>query len=108
MSRANHQWHEVVSKAEKHRYPYEENHGGAVHGEHAVEDLRRNKAIVWIHQLDAHDHGFRAGDGKKQQGIKDVKNAQALVIDRGDPLVQRLHPQPARGPFRRLNGYHIR
>src|ERR1700740_3264616 len=53
---ANHQRDQVVCKAKEHRYAYEEDHGRAMHGEYAVEDLRRNKAVVWIHQLDANDH----------------------------------------------------
>src|SRR5208283_4614781 len=47
---ADHQRHQEVGKAEQHRYAYEENHGRAMHGEHAVEDLWRNKVVMWIHQ----------------------------------------------------------
>src|SRR5580700_10405443 len=36
---ADHQRHEVVGKAKDHGYAHEEDHGRAMHGEHAVEDL---------------------------------------------------------------------
>src|SRR5438128_4691886 len=92
VSGANHQWHEVVGKAEQDGHGHEENHGRAVHGEHAVEYLRRNKIVVRVHQLDAYDGCFDTADDEKKEGVEDVQNAQALVIDRGHPLMQRCNP----------------
>ena len=106
VSRADHQWHKVVGKAEQDGHGHEENHGRAVHGEHAIEHLRRNKIVVRAHQLDAHDDRFDAADDKKKEGVEDVHHAQPLVIDRGYPFVQCCNPRPVRG-FRGLNGYRI-
>src|SRR5208337_3803074 len=105
---ADHQRHQVVGKAEQHRYAYEENHGRAMHGEHAVEDLWRNNVVMWIHQLRAHDHGFRPGDAKKKQGIEEVQNTQSLVINRGYPPMQRFDPRTNRDVFGLMNGHYVR
>jgi hypothetical protein len=59
------------------------------------------------HQLDTYNYGFDSGNDEKNQSVEDVKNAQALVIDRGHPLMQRLNPWPARN-LRGLNGHRIR
>jgi hypothetical protein len=78
-----------------------------MHGEHAVENLRGYKIVVRVHQLYADNDRFEPSDCKKDQGIKDVQNTQALVVDRGHPLVQRFNPWPTCG-FRGLNSYDIR
>ena len=36
-----------------------------MHGEQAVEDLRRNKMIVREHELNANDERFDTGDNQK-------------------------------------------
>ena len=41
-----------------------------MHGEHAVEDLRRNEIVVRPDQLDAHDGRFDAADDEKHQGVE--------------------------------------
>ena len=66
-----------------------------MHREHAVEDLRRNKIVVRMHQLDANDQGFDSTDHQEQQGGEDVEDAQPLVIDRGHPLVKLVSPWPS-------------
>ena len=58
VARADHQRHEVVRKPKQDWHGHEENHGRAMHGEHAIEDLRRNKVVVREHQLDANDERF--------------------------------------------------
>jgi hypothetical protein len=40
-----------------------------VHREHPVEDLRRNKIAVRVHQLDANDQRFKTGDHEAAQGV---------------------------------------
>src|SRR5262245_45589914 len=45
VARANHQRREVIGKTEKHGHGHEENHGCAMHGEHPVEHLWRDKIV---------------------------------------------------------------
>jgi len=63
-----------------------------MHGEHAIEHLWRDKIVVRANQLDADNGCFNTADDEKNQGVKDVQNTQALVIDRGHPLMQRFNP----------------
>jgi hypothetical protein len=58
-----------------------------MHGEQAIENLGRNKIVVRADQLDAHDGGFDSTDKEENQREDNVKNAQALVIDGGHPLM---------------------
>src|SRR4029077_8915237 len=76
--RADHQRDQVIRKSQQDGNCHEENHGCPVHGEHAVEDLRRNKIVVWIHQLDADDDGFDSSHDKKKQGVQDIEKANSL------------------------------
>ena len=78
-----------------------------MHREHPVEDLRRNKIVVRMHQLDANDHRFEPSDDQIEQSVGDVKNADPFVIDRGHPLVNRLRPCPA-GILQVFNGDRVR
>ena len=93
--RPDHQRHKIVRKPKQDRHGDEENHGGAMHGEQAVEDLRRDKDVVRMHQLDPHNDGFDSGDHQKRQSVDDVENTEPLVIDRGYPLMQAVDPRPA-------------
>src|SRR6266853_924762 len=92
VSGANHQRDQVIGKPEQDGHGYEENHGRTMHGEHAIEHLWRDKIVVRVHQLDADNGCFNTADDEKNQGVKDVQNTQALVIDRGHPLMQRFNP----------------
>ena len=78
-----------------------------MHREHPVEDLRRNKIVVRVHQLDANDQRFNAGDHEEAQGVEDIENAEPFVIDRGHPLVQGLCPWLCRA-LEIFNGDRIR
>src|SRR6202050_5503238 len=49
--RTDHQWHQVIRKAEHDGDHDEENHRCSMHGEQAIENLRRNKIVVRAHQL---------------------------------------------------------
>jgi hypothetical protein len=40
VARADHYWDEIVGKTKQDRHGHEENHGGAMHGKHAIENLR--------------------------------------------------------------------
>jgi hypothetical protein len=53
-----------------------------MHGEHAIEYLRRNKIVVRAHQLDTDDGRFNAADDEKEEGVEDVQNPKPLVINR--------------------------
>ena len=50
---ADHQGNQVIGKSDDQRHAHEKDHGGAVHGEDAVEDLRGEKVVVRHGQLNA-------------------------------------------------------
>ena len=62
-----------------------------MHGEHAVEDLGRNKVVERADELDAHDGGFQTAKDQHQQSVEKIEYAEALVVDGGDPGVQRFN-----------------
>ena len=99
VARAQHQRYQIIPEAEENRHADEENHGRAVHREQAIEDLRRDQAVLWNRELNAHHDGFQARDYKKDQCVPDVHQADLLVVHRGDPGVQHLQHQRTR--FRR-------
>ena len=96
VARADHQRDKVIAEAEEYRHGDEENHGGAMHGEHAIESLRGNEMIVGNDELDAHDGGFDAADHEEKDGVEDVEDAEALVVNSGDPGVEQV-AERARG-----------
>ena len=59
-----------------------------MHGEQPVEDLGRNKIVVRTNKLNANDGRFHSGDHQKHQRINDVQNAQSLVVNGGNPIVE--------------------
>jgi hypothetical protein len=61
-----------------------------MHGEHAVEYLRRDEIVVWRHELNPHDQCFDPADHQKKQGINDVQDAKPLVVDGRNPVVKRI------------------
>ena len=50
------------------------------------------KLLLRNRELNAHQHGFEAADHEKDQRVADVHQADLLVVDRGDPVVQHLKP----------------
>ena len=90
VARANHQRDQIIRKSEQNGHGHEENHRGPMHGEHAVEHLRRDEIVVRADELDAHDRRFDPADHEKEQSINDVHNAKPLVIDGRHPLVKRI------------------
>jgi hypothetical protein len=66
-----------------------------MHRKHAIEDLRRHEVVVWIHQLHADDDCFDPADQEEHQRVEDVEDAQPLVVDSDDPVMERLDPWPA-------------
>jgi hypothetical protein len=85
---ANHQRNQVCAEAKQDGHRDEEDHGGAVHREQAVENLRRHEMIVWNHQLYPHHRRFDATDHEKDERVDDVHNAELLVVDGDHPGVQ--------------------
>ena len=88
IARANHQRNQIGAEAKEDGHGHEENHGGAVHREHAVENFRRNKMIVRNDELDPHDGRFDAADHEEDQRVDDVENAQLLVVHGDNPIVE--------------------
>ena len=100
VARADHQRDKIVAEAEEDGHAHEEDHGGAVHGEELVEDLRRDEVIVGHGELNAHQDRFEAGDDQKDERVDDVHQADLFVVDGGQPLVDDV--ESAVAPVRRL------
>ena len=56
---ADHQRHEVIGESNDQRHPHEEHHGGAMHGEDAVENLGGEKVIIRYGELNAQQQAPR-------------------------------------------------
>ena len=105
ITRANHQGKQVIRKSKYERHGHEENHGRSMHGEHPVEHLRGDEVVERTDELDPHDRRLNSPDNEHHQRIKDVKQADPFVIDRGHPLVKLLHKrEPRRVRSRKGNG----
>src|SRR5271167_2915826 len=83
IARTNHQGHQIIGKSEQDGHGHKEDHGRAMHGEHPVEDFRRNEIVVRMHELDTNDERFDSTDDEKQQSRDNVENSQSFVIDGG-------------------------
>src|ERR1700730_16544795 len=79
---------DIVRESEQKGHSHQEDHRGPMHGEEAVVDLRAKKMIVGDGQLNAYKDGFRASDQQEEDGIEDIEDAEALVVDRGHPPMQ--------------------
>ncbi len=86
---ADHERHQVVRESEDDRHADEEDHRRAVHRHQAVEDLGRDDGVARDRQLDAHGRGLEPGDQEEDQARGDVHEPEPLVVDAGDPAVQR-------------------
>ena len=85
VARADLQRHNVVGQAEEHRHRDEKNHRGPVHREQHVVGVRRQEGVVRHGELEADEHRLDAADHEKKQRRDHIQNADALVIDRGEP-----------------------
>ena len=74
-----------VKETGAQRHHHQENHGGAVHGEHLVKGVRADQGIVRHGQLQADDAGFDAAQEQKDESRRPVQNADALVVNRSKP-----------------------
>ena len=100
VSRANHERKEVIAEAEQDRHGDKKDHGGAMHGEHLIEELRGDEMVVGNDELDAHDGGFNATDYEEEDGVEDIEDAEALVVNGGDPGIEEV----AKGARRLVHG----
>ena len=80
VSRANHEWNEVVGEAVEHGKCPHEQHEGAVHGEEAVVDGAIYEVGFGGEEFAAHDHGEQACEEEEDEGGDDVLDADNFVI----------------------------
>src|SRR5271167_51703 len=90
VARADHERDEVIAKTEQDGHGDEKDHGGAMHGKHLIEELRRDEMIVRNNELVAHDGGFDAADHEEQDGVENVENSETFMVNGGDPGIQNL------------------
>ncbi len=95
VARADHQRHQIIRDSKDDGHGREEDHGRAMHGEHAIEGLGRNQMIVGDRQLGSHDRGFHPADYQEQNAIADIHQPDLFVIDGDDPVVHTLEERPA-------------
>src|SRR5258708_19741368 len=94
--RSDHQRDQIIGQTKNQRHGHKKNHGGPMHREHPVKDLRRNKVLVGRAELDADDRGLNSTDQKKNQGIKDIHDAEPLVINCCHPIVKPVYKRSDR------------
>ena len=70
-----------------------------MHGEQAIENFGGDKVIVRHRQLGSHDRSFHAADHQEQDAIAEVHQAEPLMVDRDDPVVQHLHQRAGALPL---------
>ena len=87
---ANHQRNQISAEAKYEGHGDEKNHGGAMHGEHAIEHFGRNEMVVRDDELYPHDRRFDAAHDEEEERVEDVENPELLVVDGDDPVVERL------------------
>ena len=95
--RSDHERDQIVREAEHERHHHEEDHRGAVHREHLVEDLRRHEGAVRPGELDPHHRGFDSADGEERQRVADVEEPYPFVVDRREPTLERVGEWTAHG-----------
>ena len=95
------QRHDVVHQPDHERHRHEEDHDRAVRGEHLVVVFRRQEAVALERQrlLRAHHDGVGEAAQQHHQRQDAVHDADALVVDAGDPLAPQVrHPALERHP----------
>ena len=95
--RADHQRDQIVGEAEDDRDPDQEDHRGAVQREQTIERFGRHEREAGPGELQAHERGLDPADHEKDEAGHHVHDAEALVVDRDDPVMQgRREPGGAR------------
>ena len=85
VARPDHEGHHEIEKRRAHGHHRQENHGGAVHGEHLVVHVGAEDVVVRHHQLGADQHGLKPADQQEEQGGSSVEDTDPLVINGGQP-----------------------
>ncbi|MGY4445557.1 hypothetical protein ACVWZR_000214 [Bradyrhizobium sp. i1.3.1] len=78
---ADHQRNEIDRDRFHHGHGEKEHHVGAVHGEDLVVTVGTEQARLRLRELDSHQGGQHAAEGKEDEGREDVAAADDLVID---------------------------
>ena len=75
-----------------------------MHREELVEDVGRHQVAVRPRELQAHDQRLEATDAEEDERRDEVEDADALVVDRGDPRVRAVLLDVVRVRVRRGGG----
>ena len=85
VTRADHERDEEVEEGGSGRHDDHEDHGGAVHREEGVEGARVHERAIRLRELNAHEEGLDTADEEEDEGGHPVEDADALVVNGGDP-----------------------
>ena len=99
VARADLQRQDEVEEGGAQRHDRQEDHRRGVHREQRVEHLRADQRVVGRPQLQADDQRFEAADDEEGACRDAVQDADALVVDGGEPA-----PQPAVQGWQDLGG----
>jgi hypothetical protein len=88
---SDHNGDQVIGESEHKRHGHKEDHRGAMHGEHLIEEVWRDEMITRGDKLNSHDGGFDATDHEEYKRKNDVHDAQPLVVNGGNPIVKPVH-----------------
>src|SRR5207237_5489853 len=86
--RADHQWHEIINQSGDNRDADQKDHRGAVHRKEAIENIGWQYGVVRRDQLDAYHQHHEPGEEEKNQGGTDVHQAEFLVINSDNQVMQ--------------------
>ncbi|WPE19325.1 hypothetical protein ShzoTeo12_04890 [Shinella zoogloeoides] len=103
VARADLQRHDIVHEAGDEGHRHEEDHDHAMGGEDLVVVMRRQIALAAVEGdrlLDAHHDRVGKTAQQHDDGEDDVHDADLLVIDRREPLVPEIAPEPELGDER--------
>ena len=81
---------QIIARTPGRRWAWRRrNHRGPMHREHPVDDLGRNKMVLWDDELKSHDRRFRSPNQQEHQRVQNVHDAQRQVDRRRrDPRVK--------------------
>lgn len=85
MSRANHQRHQVIPKADQGRNDDQKNHRCPMHREDLVVHGGTEEVIFRPGELDTHQQRKDATHNEKDRRRPHIKDAYLLVVDAGHP-----------------------
>ena len=85
VARADLERDEVVEERGVQRHDGQEHHGGAVHGEERVVEVGAHQGVARPGELQADHERLEPSHEEEQEGGGPVQDADALVVDGGDP-----------------------